>query len=1519
MMSRFSRTLITSVAFWGFAHANPVEVPYSTDFSSDFGDFFVPSGNGFNAGHDFRAENYQSWVTVVNQTVTASMRADTLAGEEFFLKVTIDPLEIVGGAQSFGFGACGNTNTFGSYYLADVKPATNTFRILQISGGTTTIAAETSIENLSLTDLNPFELELTGVRSGNSITLSLTVRKDGASDTLSGTDTTSLDGPFFGLRLRNQGTRYECHFDDYELRPLHMVAVTSSPSQFAPMGEFYEYQVGTDVGASFTPVSVLPSWLTLTSAGLLSGTPGAGDAGADTIQLLATSADGATSQQEFTISVPAVTGVVISEFMADNNRTLDDEEGDASDWIEILNPSSTAVDLGGWHLTDDSFFLAKWTFPNGTIVPPFGHLLVFASGKVLPGHANFRLSASAGSYLALVRPDFTIASEFADYLEQREDVSYGRFGDYLQEGYFLDPTPVAPNGVTGYGGFTRDTNFSVGRGMYESPFSVQVTCVTPGAMVVTTTDGSVPTLSNGVQSASPASVAITKTTVLRAAAFVDGLAPTNVDSQSYIFLADVRTQDRTEALGDGWPSGSINGQVFDYGMDPDVIGSVSVAEFEEAMTDIPTLSLVTDLDNMNNPETGFWVNSENRGRAWERPVSMELINPDGTPGFQIDAGFRLRGGFSRQGSNAKHSFRFVFRSEYGEGELDYPLFGEEGVDEFDALDLRSTQGRSWHFNSSTDATFNRDVFARETQRDMGQPYSRSRYYHLYLNGQYFGLFQSQERMNSDFAASYFGGDSDDYDVMKTRTRPHRVEPLDGDGDAWIRLYDAAVAGFSSDAAYYAAQGLTPSGEPNPAGDNLLDVDNLIDYMTAVFYTGQSDGPVNLNANVPKNFFAFRPRDGSFGYRFLVHDNEDSLNSSTADVSVSNPTGDRLIYFNPKWLHQQLSVNPLYRQRFGDRAHLHCFNEGALTIAQGQARFSATADAIQNAVIGESARWGDARRSDPYDQADWENAINGKLRGVIPARTGAVISQLQGQDLYPDVSAPDFNQHGGQVVSGFNLNIDAPDGVIFYTLDGSDPSGPEGLVFNANSRSDSLLPANSGGWDYLVTDVPFSDSEVTVGHPSYGAGDWKHPSFNIAAWETGAAPLGYGGVGTPSWTTEIGAGTGAIRNRTTYLRKVFSVTGAVNYSDLTLNIRRDDGAIVYLNGREIARSNMPAGNVSYSDFASGNASSGDEVAYFTESYTLAAGELVEGANTLAVEIHQGSSTSSDLVIDVAVSGTDTNGSGIVITENTTVKTRALDGGEWSALNEVTFFTSSPASSETLVISEIYYNPAGSDEGTEYLELLNVSTTESIHLDGLSFTQGITFDFPDGIVLGPGERVLLVRDLVAFEAEFGTDLPVVGVFAGGLSNGGEQLVLSGVLDFTYDDQFPWASPADGDGRSLVYLGGDPALAESWRSSAIVGGSPGGSDTTTFSGGDLLDYAFGGVSGVINENFEFSYARNLAAGSLTYVLETSHDLVNWAEASDWTRVSEELIDGAFSSVTWKPDTIVDREFVRVRVLNN
>ena len=143
---------------------------------------------------------------------------------------------------------------------------------------------------------------------------------------------------------------------------------------------------------------------------------------------------------------------VITEFMASNSETLYDGDGDSSDWIEIYNPSDEAINLQGWHLTDDRANLTRWTFPDADVGPD-EFLVVFASGKdTIDGdgnlHTNFALS-QAGEYLGLVHPDgVTIAGEFSpEFPAQFTDVSYGLLPNELDgvAGYFSTPTPGVAN------------------------------------------------------------------------------------------------------------------------------------------------------------------------------------------------------------------------------------------------------------------------------------------------------------------------------------------------------------------------------------------------------------------------------------------------------------------------------------------------------------------------------------------------------------------------------------------------------------------------------------------------------------------------------------------------------------------------------------------------------------------------------------------------------------------------------------------------------------------------------------------------------------------------------------------------------------------------------------------------------------------------------------------------------------------------------------------------------------------
>jgi hypothetical protein len=1019
-----------------------------------------------------------------------------------------------------------------------------------------------------------------------------------------------------------------------------------------------------------------------------------------------------------------------------------------------------------------------------------------------------------------------------------------------------------------------DTEFSVDRGFYETPFSLAISSDTSNATIRYTLNGSTPSTTSGSIYSTP--ISISATTVVRAIAYKSGWVSTNVDTQTYLFIDDIASQSETDATNAGWPAAGVENwdidlQVMDYEMDPDIVNHASFSGLiDDALLSIPSISLVTDLPNLVDQNTGIYENAVGQGINWERPASIELINPDGSillpneaRGFQINAGLRMRGGTSRGSWNPKHSFRLFFRTEYGAGKLDYPLFGDEGPDEYDKIDFRTSQQYSWHQGGDGSAVFNRDVFNRDTQRDMGQPYTRSRYYHLYLNGLYWGLFQTQERAEARYAASHMGGVKEDYDVVKVNSgagNPYTVEATDGVLTTWYNIWSEANAGLEATADYNFVQGLNPDGSPNAGYAKMLDMDNLIDYMLIIFYGGNLDAPIMVwgGDNVPNNFYSMYNRTNPDGFKHFIHDAEHTLLTGNAagqggdelyrDRTGPYPAGNNQAHSNPQWIHQQLVANPEYKMRFADRVHRYFFNNGLLTSSNNIARFNSRADEIELAVIAESARWGDAANTTywnvnpPLNRNDWYNATNNIRNNYFPFRTGIVLSQFESKGWYPSTDAPYFNingspQHGGTITSPRSLTMTNPNGsgTIYYTMDGPDPRDPAvaqvgspTTILQENASKTVLVPTGSGD---------LSD----------GSYNWKHANFNDSTWTSGTGGVGYDTATTYDSLIDIDVQSGMLNtNGTVLIRIPFTLTAqqVADASCMTLRIKYDDGFVANLNASEVLRVNKNAGGLNWNTLADTDHPDAAALQYVEFDLDDHAVKLVTGANVLAIQGLNRAIDSSDFLISVELeisgcqdfvapvaAGALTYSTAILLTETVHVKSRVLNDDEWSALNEATYvhhdFTND------LRVTEIMYNPVNPD--AEFIELKNVGS-EALNLTDTRFTEGIHFTFPD-FTLAVGAYVLVVKDETIFDSVYGSGKPVAGEYSGSLDNGGERIRLEDptgatILDFEYKDG--WFDITDGGGYSLTIVnpsGSDSTLwsqSDGWRASATAGGSVGTNDS-------------------------------------------------------------------------------------------
>jgi hypothetical protein len=1009
-------------------------------------------------------------------------------------------------------------------------------------------------------------------------------------------------------------------------------------------------------------------------------------------------------------------------------------------------------------------------------------------------------------------------------------------------GFFAQPTPGEFNAERSQGRVAQPMP-SLPRGFHPGPIHLSLSSDTPGATIRFTLDGRTPSPAIGHVYIGP--IQLTTGAPLRAIAFKDGYIPSQITTHTYLILDEVIRQDAARAAARGFPS-AWGSTPADYDMDPsmigqdgqDIYGGRYAGSIREDLVALPSISLVMQLDDLFGP-TGIYSNPENRGDAWERPVSFELFEPgDPAGGFQVDAGIRIQGGaFRRFDLTKKKSFRVVFRRTYGPSMLDYPLFGPDATARFNNFILRANSNDAWPY-AGGNALYIRDAFAMETARAMGSVASHTRFAHLYINGLYWGLYNPVERPDAAFSASYHGGDRDTWDALNQDGLTH------GTADAWNRLIAALNDDLSDNEIYQRIQGRNPDGTTNPQFENLLDVDNMIDYMILNLYIGNADWP-------HRNYWVGRDRAGTEGFQFYPWDSETALGFTGLHT---DRTGVNSHVARP---YAAARANAEFRMRFADRVHQHFSEGGVFYVNPAQpawnpnqpennvpaARVAYLASIVEAAMVGESARWGDQMGTGPYTRdSHWAAARDLLLIDYLPRRSAIVLDQFRAAGLYPRIEAPTFNQRGGQVERGFWLVLDAPEGTIHYTLDGSDPRRPvEVEVLSQTTLVSSTTPKR-----VLVPSVQNGGS--TLGDT------WRTvvTGFNDASWT-----LGTGGVGYDTDTTYVSYIGIDVRNAmhgingSAFVRIPFTYdgTGLDRLNTMILRVRVDDGFAAYLNGVRIAALNAP-NNPSWNSLATALNPDEAAVQFRVFDVTPHLASLRVGQNLLAIHGLNISTGSSDFLIDgeldvgeQRILGGDTTAyvyqGPLQLMDLTTIKARVLQGAEWSALSEATFFVGYPRR----IITELHYHPAGPSTAEiaagftnandfEFVELYNAGTG-SMDLRGVRFIDGVTFDFTHSpfATIAPGACILLVQNRAAFEFRYGTDYPIAGEYAGRFSNSGERVDLVDAMGqtlvaFTYGSRFPWPSGPDGQGPSLTLadLDADPSDPSSWLASESWGGTPG-----------------------------------------------------------------------------------------------
>ncbi len=508
--------------------------------------------------------------------------------------------------------------------------------------------------------------------------------------------------------------------------------------------------------------------------------------------------------------LPPVAGIkgqqlFINEFLADNVADIADEFGEHDDWIEIYNGGDDSVNVAGLYITDDLGEPLKWRIPfsdsTRTTISPKGFLILWADGTPTQGltHLGFRLSAN-GEEIGLYDADSSRFLDTISFGPQSADISRGRQPDGGPVwNFFNETTPGSANSSNGTFGFTAAPQFSLQGGMFNNPFSLALSCPDTNAVIYYTLNSSTPTETAAIYDSA---LTIDTLTTLRAVAIAPGYLPSPIITHTYLL---------------NFPA------------------------------TIPVISLVTDSSHIWGP-TGIY---NNRTANWEKPVSVELFEPDGQTAIRQNGGIKIHAPDSRP----QQSFRIYARESYGDSYFRYRLFPDKPVTLFKRFVLRNggNDGSQLGVKSHMRDAIMHVLYRQENIANVTAGYRPA---HVFLNGNYWGLYNIRERQDEHFIETNYGSSNIDL-LERAFNFPGNRNAIVGNWTEYNLLEAFAEENDLNDPANYAQI------------QTMMDVENFRDYWIFEVFAGNFDWLSN-------NIRMWRPRRADGIFRWIMWDLDHGL-------------------------------------------------------------------------------------------------------------------------------------------------------------------------------------------------------------------------------------------------------------------------------------------------------------------------------------------------------------------------------------------------------------------------------------------------------------------------------------------------------------------------------------------------------------------------------------------------------------------------------------------------------------------
>lgn len=556
--------------------------------------------------------------------------------------------------------------------------------------------------------------------------------------------------------------------------------------------------------------------------------------------------------------------IYINEFMASNQAAIKDPDYNTyADWIELYNPGAQAVNLNNYSITDDIKLPQKFILSGNIIIQPKQYLIIWADDQAKGVHTNFKLSAT-GEVIALFSPGGAVVDSIT-FGVQQTDVSCGRFPDGSSDWFLFSPSsPGKTNIEASIFNKLAKPVASLQSGFYSTSQSISLSHPDKSASVYYTRDGRVPAKTDSLYKIP---LRIDSTSVLRVRAFANGYLPSETISFTY-FIKENNT--------------------------------------------LPVFSLITDPAGFFSDTTGIYVagtkgitgncstDPKNWNQDWERPADLQLFEIDRTKGFHSNTGVKIFGGCSR--IYPAKSLAFYYRGIYGEEKLQYRLFNDVPLTEYNNFILR-TSSQDWWRTMFRDGMIH--TLIRQGMTLDCQAYRPSL---LFINGVYWGIHNIREKINEHYLYYHYGVEENDIDLIQNGDKGSATL---GDLTAYTVLRNFLKNNNIALPANYEYM------------KSIIDMDNYIDYQIAEIYAANGDWPAG-------NTKLWRQKSTNGKFRWLVYDIDCSFGGNANGLATTNTielvtatnstTGP-----NPPWatlMLRKLLENRDFRNEFIQRMAVH---------------------------------------------------------------------------------------------------------------------------------------------------------------------------------------------------------------------------------------------------------------------------------------------------------------------------------------------------------------------------------------------------------------------------------------------------------------------------------------------------------------------------------------------------------------------------------------------------------------------